>query len=760
MIVAVRDRAGDRYGCIPSIGTCSRGSRASNGSTSWSPIRPLPVRSTSGSTSGCLESRRVRWEPAEPARRLPAACLASLHIARDREEEVAGLCALGARRGWRGRFAGTRSNGASSCGSGCRMCTSRARCSAPRVCRARCSTRFRSPPSRMRPRSISYFRSSAQILRGCLQYRAVALAAFQNRRRGRSADSRRRNRGARSRAERGRLSWRPRRARPPRWSRGSAKGRASRRRRVVAPRFSARPRRDRATALGRSVAEHLDRVLGFLTRTREPARPLDDPLRARQLRARGAILGLLRALRDARRRFDSRAVAFDEVAAMVRRGIETQTFAPRSGERGVHLVDADSAPFGEFDLVQLAGLVDGEWPDRPRRNIFYSAAILRELGWPADADRLEGVRASFTDLLRLPLRELAISTFSLEHDSIVAPSILVDEIAGGRVWRRVFRRAPRPALQTKASSCRIRCADGPCADSTDRPIRLPAARHGACREGLFRQRARALPGLSVQVLRGRRAAARRAAGRRVGAVAAGARTVHPRSLSALLRSVGRARRRHDHVRLLDDARASVAEIAEPLLATCRSRCGARTHAAVRLRDLGRHRRRRARRRGVAAGRRSSSGWLEYRLEGEFALGAADGRRFRSRAWPIASTCWRATGCASSTTSRARRRSRKRALQVPIYALCAQERLAERDGGPGRSTKPRTWRSPANARSYRSSRPASDDQDSAACRCARAPLRRASTASRAASFRRVRTSRRICRYCAYPSVCRKDYVDDE
>ena len=136
-----------------------------------------------------------------------------------------------------------------------------------------------------------------------------------------------------------------------------------------------------------------------------------------------------------------------------------------AANRGVHLVDADSAPFGEFDLVQLAGLVDGEWPDRPRRNIFYSAAILRELGWPADADRLEGIRASFTDLLRLPVRELAISTFSLEHDSIVAPSILIDEIAGGSGLGRVFRPAPRPALQTKASSCRMRRADGPCADS-------------------------------------------------------------------------------------------------------------------------------------------------------------------------------------------------------------------------------------------------------------------------------------------------------
>ena len=57
-------------------------------------------------------------------------------------------------------------------------------------------------------------------------------------------------------------------------------------------------------------------------------------------------------------------------AAMVRRHIEVHTFASRSGESGVHLVDADSAPFGEFDNVQLAGLVDGEWPEKPQRNIF------------------------------------------------------------------------------------------------------------------------------------------------------------------------------------------------------------------------------------------------------------------------------------------------------------------------------------------------------------------------------------------------------
>src|SRR5258705_5699387 len=182
-----------------------------------------------------------------------------------------------------------------------------------------------------------------------------------------------------------------------------------------------------------TIAAHLDRLLTFLAaHENAPGSPDHsaeaEPLHARQLRARGAVLGVLRSLRDACERFDSRTVPFDEVAAMVRRGIDMHTFASRRGESGVHLVDAESVPFGEFDHVQLAGLVDGEWPDRPRRSIFYSPAILRDLGWPADADRVEAERAAFADLRGLPAKTLGISTFSLEHDSLVSPSMLLDEI--------------------------------------------------------------------------------------------------------------------------------------------------------------------------------------------------------------------------------------------------------------------------------------------------------------------------------------------
>jgi ATP-dependent helicase/nuclease subunit B len=88
--------------------------------------------------------------------------------------------------------------------------------------------------------------------------------------------------------------------------------------------------------------------------------------------------------------------------------------------------------------------VDGEWPEKPHRNIFYSPAILRDLGWPADADRLESTRSAFSDLLQLPQKRVVVSTFSLEHDSLVTQSVLLDEIADIHELRTTGSRIPDP----------------------------------------------------------------------------------------------------------------------------------------------------------------------------------------------------------------------------------------------------------------------------------------------------------------------------
>ena len=110
-------------------------------------------------------------------------------------------------------------------------------------------------------------------------------------------------------------------------------------------------------------------------------------------------------------------------------GSKGQTFTPDTGEPGVQLVDAAAAPFGSFDALHLVGLVDGEWPRRQRRNIFYSPGLLTALGWPAEhPDALAPARAAFVDLLQSPTAHASVSTFSLEDDALVEPSSLLDDI--------------------------------------------------------------------------------------------------------------------------------------------------------------------------------------------------------------------------------------------------------------------------------------------------------------------------------------------
>jgi RecB family exonuclease len=191
------------------------------------------------------------------------------------------------------------------------------------------------------------------------------------------------------------------------------------------------------------VSAHASRLLDFL-RAHERMAFRDDALRSRHLRARGAVLSALDDLRQAALAFDDPPARFGEVAATVRRWIESQTFSPRRGARGVHLADAQAARFGAFDALHLVGLAEGDWPERPSRNIFYPAFLLSELGWPSQADQQAAARAAFLDLLTLPRQQVSVSTFTLEDDSIVGPSPLVDEIPRARL--DVERAEPPQAL--------------------------------------------------------------------------------------------------------------------------------------------------------------------------------------------------------------------------------------------------------------------------------------------------------------------------
>jgi RecB family exonuclease len=520
------------------------------------------------------------------------------------------------------------------------------------------------------------------------------------------------------------------------------------------------------------VAEQLRVLVAFVV-AHESAPGPDDPLRSRQLRARAALLGTLTSLRDAYGRFDATPVEFDDTAAICRRWIEAQTFAPRAGVAGVHLLDSASARFGEFDEVQLAGLVEGEWPDLARRSIFYSSSVLRELGWPSDALRLDGVRAEFADLLRLPRRRLTVSTFALESDALVSVSSLLDEL----------RRAALDAVEDTGTPGRVFEHEALGLDPVDARALAPEARAWADlrlalrdqAEPRFRgetdgHRARVLSLTSLEryldcpfkffasdVLRAEEppddqsAPSPRARGRFIHDV-----------LQKFFEAWDRTSAGPITADTLDRAREVAATVAEPLLEAL----GEADAALERARLFGT---------AISSGlidivlaqevERPAEPvverWLEHRFDGGFPIGP-DGA-------PVG-----LNGVADRVDLLPGRRLRiidyksgrapdvKRALQVPVYAMCAQASLLKRDRQPwtvqeaayvALGDPKRTLVSVVDA-------DAADAKREETLADARARLHDVLDGIARGAFPAKPHEERWCRYCAYSSICRKDYIEDE
>lgn len=514
------------------------------------------------------------------------------------------------------------------------------------------------------------------------------------------------------------------------------------------------------------AADHLETLLAFL---REHDADVADHelVRSRSLRARAAIQGILVVLRNEYRELDVQPVEFDRIAALVRRWIESHTFAPRTGDGGVHLVDAESAKFGDFDYVHIAGLVDGEWPERPRRNVFYGASLLRDLGWSAESDRADHARVAFVDLLGLASTAVTVSTFNLEDDSVVAASSLLDELDSAvletveaeRDRTRIFEvevLATGPVELTGVDEGIRRAVkhrlERPAAD--DPRFRGATSGHSVTAyslSSLERYQDCPFKFFARDVLRLTEAPgdepflSPRARGRFVHEVfhrffeawdARGAQTIT--------------------VENLDSARTLFADIAAPLLAALGESDAALERARlfgsainVGIVDVVL---------GLEASRPATivERWLESSFEGEFSLGQDDGPRV-----PIRGIADRVdlldgnrlrvidykTGYAPSPT---------RALQVPIYALCAKERAEQRDG--------KAWAVVEAAYVAFSGKKtmvpvvgAGEDPGPILADARERLLEVVDGVSRG-EFPPRPHDLMLCRSCAYPSVCRKDYVD--
>jgi RecB family exonuclease len=163
---------------------------------------------------------------------------------------------------------------------------------------------------------------------------------------------------------------------------------------------------------------------------------------SREERARAAVRGVLEALLAAHEAHDDPVVAFADLAASIRRVLEEQTFVPDTGETGMQLLDDQSARYGGLDEIAVVGLIDGEWPEKPRRNIFYSSSLLASLGWPSERDRRAAAEARFVDLLGSASSRVAVSTVTLEDDAPVEASMFVDAVPRAGLLTRALDSAP------------------------------------------------------------------------------------------------------------------------------------------------------------------------------------------------------------------------------------------------------------------------------------------------------------------------------
>ncbi len=513
-------------------------------------------------------------------------------------------------------------------------------------------------------------------------------------------------------------------------------------------------------------AAQLGVVASFLRRHRSSA-AAPAAARERESRARAAITSGLAALERAYRAIDDTPTAFPELMQSVRRWIETQTFTPAAGTGGVQLLDARVAPYGRFRELFVVGLVDGEWPARPARSVFYPAAVLAGLGWWAERDRFRAARARFTDLVRLARERVTLSAFALEDDAVVTPSVLLEQLASLELATR-REPAPRQPCVTPEEAllhAAVVPADlpDPAGSWTALRGRRPARDHrfrglaGASRAGTyavsalerylacpFRYFARHELELEEEAIdepvlaprqRGRflhRVLERFYAGWQ----AAGQGAVTPANLDQALDRFGA---------LVEAALGELPPVDRAVARAWLNGSAAAPGLAEQLFQL-----------EIGQPLAIVERLVEVRLERTYPVddrGARRTVRVRGTADRIDLLADGTFRIVDYKTDRAPRRDR--ALQLPVYARCAEQRL---DGH-----RERTWR-PGDAAYVAFGEPrlhvplARGDLDRALSEGEARAVGALELIGRGAYPARP-AERQLCSHCPYPTVCRKDYVDE-
>jgi RecB family exonuclease len=174
------------------------------------------------------------------------------------------------------------------------------------------------------------------------------------------------------------------------------------------------------------ASTQLERLAAFVE-SHVPGAQL-EALAVRGSGPRQRLLRLLSDLAAAHAALDDPDWTVEDLAGAVHRWVEDHMCPVEVAPAGLHLIDDRAARYGSFDDMTIVGLVESEWPERQARNIFYPSGLLRALGWPSEATRRRAADARFLDLIGSADRRVAVSTVTLDDDAIVMRSMQLDEM--------------------------------------------------------------------------------------------------------------------------------------------------------------------------------------------------------------------------------------------------------------------------------------------------------------------------------------------
>ncbi len=175
-----------------------------------------------------------------------------------------------------------------------------------------------------------------------------------------------------------------------------------------------------------SVTQKISCIKDFLNQYERTPNSHEDS--SRQNRAKGAFLTILHQLENVETVLGESPVDLNTFKKSLRLAIKTHTFSQRTGNKGIHIIDARSAALGIFDLVIIVGLNEGEWPAKKEHNIFYPEWLLREFGWSSNAESRYEERITFKELSQFSRCYVAAFRHQIEEDIPTVPSLFLDEI--------------------------------------------------------------------------------------------------------------------------------------------------------------------------------------------------------------------------------------------------------------------------------------------------------------------------------------------